>query len=290
MIESLITISLVGLGVGIVFSMPIAGPVSVLITSHGLKGQLRYCVTAALGAAIVDWVVCFIAVHGFTRVFGFIVDFIPYILFGGSIILFIIGLKIVKARFDLEHLDIKQTGLRRFIKVKEKGGFWTGFFLNASNPSIFFGWLTSSAVVMSFVASFGLNVGGIDHVIGNNVVIVNSFASNHSMTKEMMKPPRVPRIVNADASRSLKRQESEGKYSSIFQWLFSLSYAFFVAVGTVVWFCVLAYFLVRNRKKLKIGLITRMVHGLGIFLCVFAIYLMGSVMGLFASLMRVIPK
>jgi len=290
MIESLITISLVGLGVGIVFSMPIAGPVSILITSHGLKGQLRFCLTAALGAAIVDWVVCFAVVHGFTRLFGVVVDFIPYILFGGSIILFIIGLRIVKARFDLEHLDIKQTGLRRFFKVKEKGGFWTGFFLNASNPSIFFGWLTSSAVVMSFVASMGLNVGGIDHVIGNNVVIVNSFANSHSVTKEMMKPPKVPRIVEANAPRPKVEQEGKGEYSNLFQWLFSLSYAFFVALGTVIWFSLLAYFLVRNRNKLKIGLITKMVHGLGIFLCAFAVYLMGSAMGLFTSIIRAIPK
>jgi threonine/homoserine/homoserine lactone efflux protein len=289
MIESLITISLVGLGVGFVFSMPIAGPVSILITSHGLKGQLRYCLFAALGAGIVDLVVCFIAVHGFTRLFGVVVDFVPYILFGGSIILFIIGFKIVKARFDLEHLDIKQSGLRRFFKVKEKGGFWTGFFLNASNPTIFFGWLTSSAVVMSFVASMGLNVGGIDHIIGNNVVIVNSYANSHSVTKEMMKPPKVPRIVEANTPR-LKRQADPEEYSDLFQWLFSLSYAFFVALGTVVWFSLLAYFLVRHRNKLKIGLVTKMVHGLGIFLCVFAVYLMGSAMGVFNSIIRAIPK
>jgi threonine/homoserine/homoserine lactone efflux protein len=290
MMESLITISLVGLVVGFVFSMPIAGPVSILITSHGLKGQLRYCITAALGAAIVDMVVCFVVVHGFTRLFSVIVNFVPYILFCGSIILFFIGLKIVKARFDFDHLDIKKTGLRRFIKVQEKNGFWTGFFLNVSNPSIFFGWLTSSTIVMSFVASVGLNVGGIDHVLGNNVVIVNGFANNQSVAKEMMKTPKVPRIVEANPSRPIHNQENTGKYSNLFHWLFSLSYAFFLAVGTVIWFSLLSYLLVRHRAKLKIGFITKMVHSLGIFLCVFAIYLMGSAMGLFTSLARALPK
>jgi threonine/homoserine/homoserine lactone efflux protein len=283
MIESLITISLVGLGVGIVFSMPIAGPVSILITSHGLKGQFRYCITAAAGAAIVDCVVCFIVVHGFTRIFHAVVDFVPYILFAGSIILFIIGMRIVKARFDFSHLDLKQTGLRRILKVQEKNGFWTGFFLNASNPSIFFGWLTSSALVMSFVASAGLNVGGIDHTLGNNVVIVNGFANHNSVTKEMMRPPKVPRIVEADASHPIRPQNAEGKYSNLFQWLFSFSYAFFLALGTLIWFTVLSYFLVRNRARLKIELISKVVHGLGIFLCAFAVYLMGSAMGFFAS-------
>jgi threonine/homoserine/homoserine lactone efflux protein len=290
MFESLLTISLVGLGVGIVFSMPIAGPVSILITSHGLKGQFRYCVTAAIGAAIVDWGVCFIAVHGFTRLFSWVVDFVPYILFGGSIVLFIIGLRIVKARFDFDHLDITKPSFQRIIKAKEKSGFWTGFFLNVSNPSIFFGWLMSSFVVMSIVASHGLNVGGIDHLIGNNVVIVNSFANNNSVTKEMMKPPKVPRIVQADPSKPNQKPEGKENYSELFHWFFSLSYAFFVALGTVIWFCLLAYFLVRNRTKLKIGLITKMIHGLGIFLCAFAVYLMGNAMGLFTSLVRAIPK
>jgi hypothetical protein len=143
---------------------------------------------------------------------------------------------------------------------------------------------------MSFVASMGLNVGGIDHVIGNNVVIVNGFASNHTVTKDMMKPPKVPMIVEAKSPRQQSEPESQGKYSELFQLLFSLSYAFFVAVGTVIWFAVLAYFLVRNRQKLKIGMITKMIHGLGIFLCAFAVYLMGSAMGLFTSLIRAIPK
>ena len=279
MIESLLTISLVGLGVGIVFSMPIAGPVSILITSHGLRGQLRYCITAALGAAIIDLAVCCLAVRGFTRLFGLVVDFIPYILLCGSVVLFIIGLRIVRARFDFDHLDLKKPGVKRIWKVQEKSGFWTGMFLNASNPSLFFGWLTSSALVMSVVTSFGLNVGGIDHVLGDNVVIVNSFANHNTVTKDMMRPAKVPKIVEAKTQRPPPYDEA--KNSTLFQWLFSLSYAFFVAAGTVIWLSLFAYFLVRNRAKLKMDLISKVIHGLGIVLCVFAVYLLGSALCFF---------
>ena len=180
MVESIVTISAVGLVVGIIFSMPIAGPVSILITSHGLRGQLRYCFTAALGASIIDFTVCFIAVHGFTRLIGIFAEGIPYILFCGSIFLFIVGWKIVKARFDFEHMDIKQTGLKRILKKQEKSGFWTGLLLNASNPSLFIGWLTSSFIVISFVASLGLNVGGLDQMLGNNVGAINNMAKDRS--------------------------------------------------------------------------------------------------------------
>ncbi len=273
MFESLITISLVGLAVGIVFSMPIAGPVSILITSHGLRGHLRYCITAAVGAAIIDMVECFIVVHGFTRLLGVIVDFIPYILMGGSVLLFIIGLRIVKARFDFDHLDLKSTGLRRLLKVQEKkSGFWTGFFLNLSNPSLFFGWLTSSAIVMSYVASVGLNVGGIDHLLGNNVILVNSYANQHSVTKDLLRPHNVPKIVEAETTRTSPPPAEEGKYWTLFHWLFSLSYAFFVALGTLIWFSILSYLLVRHRAKIKVQLVSKLIHGLGIFLCAFSVY------------------
>jgi threonine/homoserine/homoserine lactone efflux protein len=283
MLESLITISLVGLAAGIIFSMPIAGPVSILITSHALRGHLRYCIKAALGAAIIDWVICFIAVHGFTRIFGFIVNYVPYILCIGAIVLFIIGLKIVKARFDFNHFDVeKPESLKRVRKVNQKNGFWTGLFVNVSNPSLFFGWLTSSAIVMSIVSTLGLNVGGIDNVVGNNMVIVKSFAGSHSVAKDMIKPAKVPRIVEEKAPKFQRRTDAPVVTSSkLYQWLFSLSYAFFVAVGTLVWFVSFSYILVRNRTKLKMEHISRVIHGMGIFLCIFAVYLLGSAMGFF---------
>jgi hypothetical protein len=88
----------------------------------------------------------------------------------------------------------------------------------------------------------------------------------------------------------VNQEEVQGKYTDLFHWLFSASYAFFLALGTVIWFCILAYLLVRHRAKLKIGLITKMIHGLGIILCIFAVYLMGSAMGLFTSVSRALPR
>jgi threonine/homoserine/homoserine lactone efflux protein len=281
MVESIVTISAVGLVVGFIFSMPIAGPVSILITSHGLQGQLRYCFTAALGASIIDFLVCFVAVHGFTRLLGLFADGIPYILFGGSIVLFIVGWKIVKARFDFEHMDIKQTGLRRILKKQEKSGFWTGLLLNASNPSLFIGWLTSSFIVMSFVASLGLNVGGLDQMIDHNVGAINSIAKDRSAPKEIIHSIKSPSAFITPLTGSTSRPIDHEKPSAVYEWLFSLAYAFCVGIGTIIWFMPFSYFLVRNRSKIRIDLISKAIHGLGIFLCVFALYLMVRVVFLF---------
>jgi threonine/homoserine/homoserine lactone efflux protein len=278
MLESLITISCVGCAVGFVFSMPVAGPVSILITSHGLRGELRYCFTAALGAAIIDLLVCFIAVHGATKLLGLYAAVVPYALLAGAGLLFIIGLRIVKARFDITHLDVKKTGVLRFWKLQEKNGFWTGLLLNASNPSLFFGWLTSSFVVISFVSSLGLHVGGLDHILVDNVASVNKYASHNSGKDDIIPSITAPKLP---VSPLVARSVPDDRPSELFQVFFSLSYAFFVAFGTIIWFFLFSYLLVRNRKKLRVDIISNVIHGLGMFLCGFALFLVWRALDIF---------
>ena len=79
MSESLITISITGLIAGFVFSMPIAGPISILITSNALKGRLKYCYYVTMGASLADLVYVFIAVFGLTRFFSLYKPAIPYL-------------------------------------------------------------------------------------------------------------------------------------------------------------------------------------------------------------------
>src|SRR5580704_15876914 len=97
---SLITLSFVGLFVGFIFSMPIAGPISILITSNALKGRIRYCNFAAMGASLADFVYVFCAVFGLTKFYSFFKPAIPYILLAGMFFLFYLGYKISKTRID----------------------------------------------------------------------------------------------------------------------------------------------------------------------------------------------
>ena len=68
--ESIITIAITGLFAGFIFAMPIAGPISILITSNALKGRLRYCNLVSLGASVADFTFVFIAVFGLTRLYS----------------------------------------------------------------------------------------------------------------------------------------------------------------------------------------------------------------------------
>jgi len=263
MFESLITISAVGFFVGFFFSIPVAGPVSIIITSHSLRGERHFALATASGAAIVDFIYCFVAVYGFTNLYYLYDPFIPYTLLAGSIFLIIIGYKIRHTHLDLKQINEKDATVEKLPRLRKRGRFFNGFIINLLNPSLFIGWLTSSFVVLSFVASLGFNVGGLERMLENNVESFNG--ENHL---EQVAP------IDTNTFNPLREPiKKVQKPSTSFQLLNSFSYAIFVAFGSVLWFFYFSRFLVKRREKIKTGIIDKIIHLLGFALWGFAIYL-----------------
>jgi len=266
MIESLITISLVGLFVGFILSMPIAGPISILITSNALQGKRKYCNRATIGASFADFFYVFIAVFGLTKLYAYYKPFIPYLLSIGAIFLLFTGYKIFKTKIDIEHLDDK-SHLTEKIKKKERGGFYTGFMLNFLNPTLFMGWLASSFIVISFVSSLGFNTGGLNITINQNAKVFNSIEGKTNET------PQIPSYLQFKSTTSNIIQKQEPKnYPKYFSLLISLSYAFFLAVGSIIWFYYLALFLSKFHQRINVNMINTIINGLGIVLLFFGIF------------------
>ena len=80
MTESFIIILLLGLFAGFFFSVPIAGPISILITSNALKNKFKHCLRIALGGAIVEVIYVFVALYGLTSLYSYYQKGIPIIL------------------------------------------------------------------------------------------------------------------------------------------------------------------------------------------------------------------
>ena len=170
--ESIISVSVAGLLAGFIFSMPIAGPISILVATNALKGRLRYCNLVSLGASIADFAYVFIAVFGLTRLYSFYKPAMPYIFAAGSIFFLFLGYKIIRTKIDIEHLEDK-THLAEKIQRRDKGAFYTGFMINFLNPTLFIGVITSSFFVISLIASLGLNTGGLSGKMDQNVKEIN---------------------------------------------------------------------------------------------------------------------
>ena len=268
MIQSLITISIVGLIVGFIFSMPIAGPISILVTSNALKGKVRYCNLATVGASFADFVYVFAAVFGLTKFYSFYKPFIPYVLLVGSLFLLFLGYKISKTKVDLEHIDDKNKVAGKI--KKERGGFWTGFLLNFLNPTLFLGWLTSSFIVISMVAALGFNTGGLDKSVDSSFNSLNKTGADSALKKKALS------YLGIDSSRAIKEQTTLTKLSpppEYFPLLLSASYALFLSLGSIAWFFFLANLLAKYRQRINIKIINRLIQSLGWALCLFGVFL-----------------
>lgn len=269
MTESLITLSIVGLLVGFIFSMPVAGPISILVTSNALKGKTKYAKLVTVGASFADFVYVFAAVFGLTNFYSLYQPYIPYVLLVGTFFLIYLGIKIAKTKIDLEHIEDKDHVAEK-AERQHRGAFWTGFMLSFLNPTLFLSWLTSSFIIISMVASLGFNVGGLDKSVEGN------FKAMHKADADSVAKKGTLHSLHLDSVKLVKRGPSEyelehmPKYSTL---LLSASYAFFLSIGSIIWFFYLTYVLAKNRHRININTINWIIRGLGVILCIFGLAL-----------------
>jgi hypothetical protein len=75
---------------------------------------------------------------------------------------------------------------------------------------------------------------------------------------------QLPKIINHKAEPAT--------FPPHFHLAISLCYAFFISVGSIIWFYLLAYLIVRFRKRINIKYISLFVKGLGVVLCFIGLY------------------
>ncbi len=255
MFANILTIAITGLLAGIIFSMPIAGPISIIITSNALKGKLLFCQRTALGAAIVETLYVLVAVYGIATLYPYYQPVIPYILLIGSVFIFSIAIKIIRTKLRVEQLPTEEI---RADKMRNRGGFRTGIILNLTNPTLFIGWLVSSFMVFSFLSSVGVHTGGMEQALNSNIEAVSKIAGDE------FKKPAIEGLEN-------KTSEKQAPKSHVI--LLSVIYAFTVGLGGFLWFYFYSKFIVAHRDKLNLRLLNRLIQMLGVILAILALYL-----------------
>jgi threonine/homoserine/homoserine lactone efflux protein len=264
MTESIITISILGLLVGFIFSMPVAGPISILVTGSALKGRKRHANLITVGASFADFVYVFAAVFGLTNFYSLYRPVIPYILLAGTFFLIYMGIKILKTKIDAEHVEDKQH-VEEKAERAHRGAFMTGFVISFLNPTLFISWLTSSFIIISMVSSLGFNVGGMAETVKQTYTEIHKSDTDTSANaRRLSYIHRFDSVKLAHRGLTEEQIEELPKYSPL---VLSLSYAFWVALGSIVWFVLLAWQLSRNRHRINMNIINRIIQVLGIFLC-----------------------
>ena len=171
-------------------------------------------------------------------------------------------------KIDIEHLEDK-IHLSGKLKKKERGAFYTGFMINFLNPTLFIGWLTSSLLVISFIAALGFHTGGLAIKIDQNAKEISNIEgkkieSNHDSAIKKLDNFQILKIKDTQVDQTI--------FPASFHLTISLCYAFFIAVGSIV--MVLSSRLpdCQVPKRINIKIISGFVKSLGIFLCFIGSY------------------
>jgi threonine/homoserine/homoserine lactone efflux protein len=263
MFESILTISVASLIAGIIFAMPIAGPISILIVSNALNGRKRFSYQASVGAAVADFFIIFVAIYGVTKFYSYYKPAIPYLLIAGGVFLFFLAIKIYRTPVDLESIG---SPLQLVEKIKEKGrsGFYTGFMLNMLNPTLLITGLISAFFLLSLVASLGFNTGGLEKAVNHNMNEISTIEG-----------PVFDEKLQTEIFQFEKRSDvpaDEEKYPSYFQLLISISYAFFISLGGMIWFLFITWILTKYRRLLNRHILSGLIKLFAIILGGLAIY------------------
>ncbi len=260
MLLSLINLLVIGFLTGFIFSIPIAGPIAVLVVTNSLKNRARFANRVALGAAIIDFFYVFIAMFGITALIKYYQPFIPYLFIIGGFILLYVAHKIFKIKFSIESVEQEEKKYD-----EEKGGFRTGLLINFTNPGIFFGWLTSSFLILTFAASLGLNTGGMERIVGKNVTEVTRLAYNAvpNLNKQSLESDSLE-----FRDKGTERVEISANKAAVL----SLAFATGIGIGGYSWFLLFGGFIRKHRTKLHPSYLNISLRVFSIFIFILAVY------------------
>lgn len=256
----------IGFVAGFILSIPVAGPINILITSNALLGKLRYCLKVAVGAAVIEFFYVLVIVFGIVSLYELYKPFVPYILIVGSLVLVVVGIRVMRTKFNLTNVNLKEI-VRD--KIANKGGFLTGILINITNPSLFLGWLSSTFIIFSLASSLNLNTGGLDIIVKENLDTIKQMNSN-SQTEKKIDRDIMERFNNHHDSNELN------------PFVLSFIYAGSLSIGSLIWLNFYTRFIVKFRNRLKITVISWIIRALGFGLIIIGVFLAYNAIKMFS--------
>ncbi len=139
------TPTLLGFLFGFIGSMPISGPISLLVFHRGLHARYRDGLAIGLGGALVEGIYCGLAIYGLTALLeGF--TFLEPVAKGMGILLVLV----LGVYFMIAHQEDREESPRARREASNwMGQFALGFSVAALNPTLLFTWSMTAAMLYS---------------------------------------------------------------------------------------------------------------------------------------------
>jgi threonine/homoserine/homoserine lactone efflux protein len=221
----------------------------------------------ALGAAVIEFFYVLIIVFGIVSLYELYKPFVPYILIIGSLVLIVVGVRVMRTKFNLTNVNLKEIVKD---KIANKGGFLTGILINITNPSLFLGWLSSTFIIFSLASSLNLNTGGLDLIVKENLDTIKKMNSNGQVENK----------INPDI---MERFNNNHKGNVLNPFVLSFIYAGSLSIGSLVWLNFYTRFIVKFRNRLKISVISWIIRILGFGLILIGIFLAYNAIEMFRA-------
>lgn len=132
----------IGFLFGFVGSIPVAGPLAVVIFARGLDNRVRSAVFVAIGGAVGETIYAFLAFYGFARVLEHWPEVVPISRAVAALILVGLGLVFLLRKDGGEATSGASSDRRRH-------GFALGLTLTALNPTLLATWTAAATTLFS---------------------------------------------------------------------------------------------------------------------------------------------
>ena len=163
--------ALLGFVFGFVGSMPVAGPIAVLVFGRGLEDRARNGLYLASGAAIAESVYAYLAFWGFSAVLARYTWIEPTSRVAAAVILLALGLHFItkgNATSTPQDSSVKSVGNKR--------SFFLGFTTTTLNPTLIATWTAAVTTVYSLDIVRFESSGALPFSLGAFTGIVSWFA------------------------------------------------------------------------------------------------------------------
>jgi len=127
-------------------SMPVTGPIALIVFRSSMRGHFSLAMRVVAGAAVAEAIYCAVATFGYVQIIAAYPFLGKYLRYVGSAFLLVLGVVFL---FQKVHLSEEAAP----VSERRSAGIISGFLIAILNPTLFLTWGSASSTIFSWFSS-----------------------------------------------------------------------------------------------------------------------------------------